>query len=254
MKKNVITIFALIFTVLNYGQDAKQLITEMMNTLGGKQNFYAKGNVSYDYEYINQTAKIHLKSKETYVFDKELSYAKYSEHSLLGDAGKVIEGFDGQNAWVSINGILSTDEKANGIARFLRKTNYYWFAMFFKLLDEGVHHELMGSKKVNGQDYHLIKMTFGNNIGDVKDTYVLYINKATKLVDQFLFTVEGFGIKEPSLMTFEYETIDGIKIATKRKYIEANWNGEIIGKQYTTTNWTNIKFKTDIDTSIFMKQ
>ena len=57
----------------------------------------------------------------------------YTKHSMLGANGKVEDGFDGKNAWIKFNGQLSDDEQANGVARFLRKTNYYWFAMFFKL-------------------------------------------------------------------------------------------------------------------------
>jgi len=194
-----------------------------------------------------------LVNHETHVFDNELSYAKYTEHSLLGANGTVIEGYDGTNAWVTFNGKLSDDKKANGLARFLRKTNYYWFTMLFKLLDDGVNHTYNGSKTVNGKAYDLIKVSFGDNIGDTKDTYVLYINKETKLLDQFLFTVTGIGATDPFLMVVAYETIDGIKIGSKRKYIKSNWDGEIIGKQWTTTDWTNIKFNTAIDIAMFQK-
>ncbi|WP_281986759.1 DUF6503 family protein [Aquimarina aggregata] len=254
MKKNAITFLATMLAFSSYAQDPKLLISEMMDALGGKENFYNKGNVTYAYEYADPNSKTNLRGQETYVFDKELSHASYTEHSLLGAAGKVVEGYDGKDAWVTINGTLSSDEKANGIARFLRKTNYYWFAMFFKLLDDGVHQEFTGTKNINGKEYNIVKITFGDKIGDVQDTYILYINKETKLVDQFLFTVVGFGITEPNLMIYEYETIDGIKIATKRKYIAANWEGEVVGKQHAITNWTNIKFKTDIDKSIFIKK
>lgn len=232
-------------------QDAEEIINETVEALGGKQHFFGLKNVNYDLEYRAPNGGLTLLAHETYVFHKELSTATYTEHTLLGKNGKVVEGYDGTNAWVTFDGKLSTDQQANGVARFLRKTNYYWFAMFFKLQGEGVNLEYTGSKTMNGKAYNLIKVTFGDGIGDAQDTYVLYINKATKLIDQFLFTVVGFGVTEPNLMQVEYETVDGIKIPSKRKYIQSNWNGEIKGKEWTITNWTNIKFNTPVDKSIF---
>lgn len=252
--KNLLSILFLgIFLVNANAQKAKKLVAEMIDVLGGKENFYKQGNVTYDYEYKDPNSPLTLIGTETYVFDGEKSHANYTTHSMLGANGKVEDGFDGKNAWIKFNGTLSTDEQANGVARFLRKTNYYWFAMFFKLQDAGVNLEHIGEQKVEGRDYDLVKVTFGNDVGDAQDTYVLYINKRTKLVDQFLFTVIGFGIKDPNLMKVHYETINGIKIPTERVYIAADWDGNIVGKKWTTTYWENIRFNTKIDEAIFSK-
>ena len=232
---------------------ATKVVAEMIEATGGKQNFYNLGSVTYAFEYRDPNSPITLIGQETYVFNGELSRADYSEHSLLGTNGKVIEGYDGKNTWVTFNGKVSEDEQANGVARFLRKTNYYWFAMFFKLLDEGVNHELLPSKQVNGTNYDLVKITFGDTIGDAQDTYILYINQETKLVDQFLFTIKAFGIEEPSLMIVEYETIDGIQVGSKRKYIKADWEGNIVGEKYVTTDWKNVQFGISLDRGLFLK-
>ncbi|NJO86852.1 MAG: hypothetical protein HC821_02010 [Lewinella sp.] len=255
MKTNIFgLLLALLFsTTALLAQNPRQLIDEMMTALGGKQNFYNQGNVSYDYEYTDPNGGLSLQGKETYMFDGELSRGDYQEHSLLGAAGKVVEGYDGQAAWVTFDGKISTDPQANGVARFLRKTNYYWFTMFFKLQDEGVNLEFVGTKKVEGRDYNLVRVTFGNAVGDAQDTYVLYLNQRTKLVDQFLFTVIGFGVKEPNLMKLHYETVGGIKVATERVYVASNWEGEIVGEQWATTYWTNIVFGKPLDKSIFAK-
>ncbi len=237
-------------------QTAKELVAQAVEATGGKQNFYNLGNVNYDIEYRTPPGEgaITLVGNETYVFDGELSYAAYTEHSFSGANGKVVEGYNGKDSWVTFDGKVSDDDQANGIARFLRKTNYYWFTMFFKLLDDGINYEKLADQKVNSKDYNRVKITFGNKVGDAQDTYILYINKETKLIDQFLFTVVAFGLTEPSLMQFEYETIDGIKVPSKRKYIQAeNWDGNAKGTNYAFINWTNIKFKTDIDKSIFQK-
>ena len=253
MKNAIRFFFLFLFSLQLNAQNPDQLIADMVEALGGKQNFYNQGNVTYDYEYKDPNSPLTLTGKETYVFDGELSRGDYSEHSLLGANGKVLEGFDGKEAWVKFNGQVSADKQANGVARFLRKTNYYWFAMFFKLQDEGVNLEYTGTKKVEGRDYDLVKVTFGDQVGDAQDTYVLYINKRTKLVDQFLFTVIGFGITEPNLMKVNYETIKGIKIPSDRVYIKSNWEGEVVGEKWVTTYWSNIQFNTKMDSNLFSK-
>ena len=255
MKRIIVTLILVVASTLATAQTAKEIIAQSVEAIGGAQNFYNKGTVSYDYEYRAPKGEnaITLVGKETYMFDGERSYATYTTHSLTGANGKVVEGYNGTDAWVTFDGKVSDDEQANGVARFLRKTNYYWFAMFFKLADNGVNHELLSDQKVNGKDYKRIKITFGDQVGDAQDTYIIYVNKQTKLIDQFLFTVVGFGISDPYLMTFDYETIDGIKIPTKRKYIEADWDGNVKGKAYYITNWTNIQFGIDVDKSLFEK-
>lgn len=254
--KKIITavIVSLLSITTSIAQDANKIIADMVEAIGGKQNYYNLGDVTYDIEYKNPVAPITFIGKETYVFDKELSSGIYSKHSLVAPNGeKVVEGYDGTNAWIKINNQLVTDPKPNGVARFLRKTNYYWFSMLFKLQDTGVNLKHTGTASLDGRNYDLIKVTFGDKVGDAQDTYVLYVNQRTKLVDQFLFTVVGFGVKDPFLMKLNYETISGIRIPSERTYIEANWEGDIIGKKWTTTYWSNIKFSTNPDKSLFVK-
>lgn len=253
--KNLIKILLLtLFTVSSlYAQNSEKIVADMINQLGGKKAFYNMKNVTYDVEFKDRNTPMNLVSKEVYVFDKERSYAEYSEHSMLDTNSKITEAYDGKNVWIKFNGKISNDKQANSLARFWRKTNYYWFAMFFKLQDEGVNLKHIGNKKVEGRDYDLIKVTFGSDIGDNQDTYVLYVNKRTKLVDQLLFTVVAFNIMEPELVKFSYETIDGIKIPTERFETSSNWEGEVIDNKWATVYWTNIKFNNKIDMAIFSK-
>ena len=254
MKKNLFILLLSIIVSTMYAQDAKQLLAETMEAMGGKTNFYNKGSVSYNYEYNDPNSGLHFVGKEMYHFDGELSRADFTTHTMTAPkGGAVTEGYDGANFWVNIDGQKTTSEEALGFARFLRKTNYYWFTMFFKLLDDGVNQKFTGTKTMNGKTYNIVKITFGEKVGDAQDTYVLYINKETKLIDQFLFTITAFGVTEPNLMRFDYETIDGIKIPTRRNYIKSNWDGEIIGTIPAITTWENIQFGT-VDRSIFTQK
>mgnify|MGYP001794515282 CR=1 FL=1 len=164
MKKVIFTLALIVVASIATAQTGKELVAEAIEASGGKQNFYNLGSVEYDLEYRTPPGEgaITLVAHETYVFDGELSYATYTTHSLTGANGKVVEGYDGKDAWVTFDGKLSNDEQANGVARFLRKTNYYWFSMFFKLLDDGVNYEKLSDQKANGKDYNRIKITFGD--------------------------------------------------------------------------------------------
>ncbi len=153
------------------------------------------------------------------------------------------QAWDGLAATASLNDeLLPEDHEAIGFANFLRKTNFYWFAMMHKLLDPGMVYALEEDRKVNGQVYNVVKVGYEDGVGDVQDTYVLYINPETKLVDQFLFTIMDFGIAEPKLMEVKYETIDGVQLTTYRRYADANWNDEVLNDAWTEEITENVKF------------
>ncbi|MFQ5754257.1 MAG: DUF6503 family protein, partial [bacterium] len=190
-----------------------------------------------------------------YVFDGELSWARFEKrerNAMPQIPGEMIQGYNGKESWMTIDGkLVEDDPRLAKFCDFLRKTNFYWFTMMFKLLDPGVQYEYKGKKNVDGIDYDLIGISFADGVGDAQDTYVLYINPQTKLVDQFLFTVMDFGVKDPLLMKVEYEEVEGLKLPTKRKYTRANWDGEPQSEEWNAEISTNIKFNNGFDKSLF---
>lgn len=206
------------------GKDAKALVAKMVDAVGGRERLYALKDVEYTYTYASADGKKDV-SLERYVFDGELSWAKYTTHEmfLLPDVpGDVIQGYNGKESWASHEGKLLTDPKLLKIVDFSRKTNFYWFTMMFKLTDPGLNYEYAGTRKVEDIEYDLVKVTFNDGVGDVQDTYVLYINPGTHLVDQFLFTVMDFGIEQPFLMRVQYDEIAGLKLPTRRAATRAD--------------------------------
>ena len=125
---------------------------------------------------------------------------------------------------------------------FKRPTNFYWFAMFQKLLDPGLNYAYVKEEKINDTLYDVVKIGFSAS-DKPTDIYQVYINKQTNMVDQFLFTVADFGkMDTPLLMQVDYEKIDNLHIPTKRKYKQSNWDAEVTDKPWVEVNWTNIKF------------
>lgn len=218
------------------------LIIEMVKAIGGKERLYDLKDVEFTYDYRSLSHKLNDLSTERYMFKDEISWARYDDRNKImpHKKGLVIQCFDGEHAWVSIDGKKSDDPSDINLADFMRKTNFYWITMMHKLLDDGIVYTKLEDQMVDDQNYHRVKIEFNKAVGDVQDTYVVYINPKTKLVDQFLFTVMTFNKKDPLLMIAEYETIKGVKLMTHRKYRASNWNGDA-----TTDFWEGETFSKD---------
>ncbi|NND27916.1 MAG: hypothetical protein HKN97_04940, partial [Myxococcales bacterium] len=199
-------------------KEPRALVARVVQEAGGANALHDRKDVEYTYLYRRgDTGTVDL-SLERYVFDGEKSWARYLVHEMVaaGVDGPVVQGYDGTTSWESVGGKPQTDRQSLARANFLRKTNFYWFAMTFKLLDPGLHYAYEGRRKVGDTFYELVKVGFDQGVGDVSDTYVLYINPKTWRVDQFLFTVLDFGMKDPFLMDVDYELVDGVLLRVKR--------------------------------------
>jgi len=259
MRKSIIVQLAMVICGVSLlggcEKTPRDLVKESVQAVGGRDKLYALRDVEYEYTYHKLGEDKKDVSLERYVFDGELSWAKYSvrENTLPNLAGEMVQGYDGQGSWCTLDGKLQDDHQVLRMTDFARKTNFYWFTMMFKLLDPGLNYEGLGKRIVDGTEYEIVKVTFGENVGDAQDTYVLYINPKTHLVDQFLFTVMDFKIAEPLLMKVEYEDLAGLKLATRRKYIKSNWDGEITGETWTEEISSNVKVHNGFDLAMFQK-
>ena len=201
--------------------DPKQLIEKMIEVSGSYDDLKSLRDVEYKYTVKDKdTGKSDI-SVERYIFDGELSWGKFLQrdgNTFPELKGEIIQGYDGKESWMTVNGKIVSDDAALKYADFTRKTNFYWFAMMQKLLDPGIIYSYKGKEKVNGIEYNLVQLSYEPGIGDVSDTYTLYINPVTNLVDRFYFTVMDFGITEPILMEVEYKQFDGVKLPVTRKF------------------------------------
>ncbi len=238
-------------------ENPRALIEALVKAVGGKDKFYALKDVEYQYTFLDHSDGKRDVSIERYVFDGELSWCKYlvrEKYAFPQLEGEIISGYNGKESWATVNGqLMATDPQSYKLIDFTRKTSYYWFAMMFKLLDPGIVYTYKGTRSVNGIEYDLVEITFEPGVGDVQDTYLLYINPKTHLVDQFLFTVLDFGVSEPFLMKVEYEEVAGLKLPTKRKYAPADWEGNIKQDVWAEEISENIKFNNGFSREMFEK-
>ena len=241
-------------TTPEFTNKAHELVYEMTQKVGDYGTLMGKKDVVYTYTYQTPDGKKDI-TTEKYLFNGELSYGKYTTHerSLTDLEGTIEQGYDGSEYWLKNEGAIITDSMALKRVAFNRPTNFYWFTMMQKLLDPGLNYEYIKEQTVGDANYDVVKVTFESTDGKPKDIYQLYINKETKLVDQFLFTVMDFGKSDPLLMELEYEDVDGILMPTTRRYKASNWDAEVTDQPWILVNWTDITFNNGLTPTDFKK-
>lgn len=232
-----------------------ELVYNLVEKVGSYKKLRSKKDVVYTYTYATPDGKADI-STEKYIFNGELSYGAYKQHerTLPNLKGTLEQGYDGKEYWIKLEGEELKDSALIKRVMFTRPTNFYWFAMYQKLLDPGLTYEYLGEKELDSTAFEVVKISFDLNNNKPSDIYQIYINKETGLVDQFLFTVADFGIvEEPFLMQMEYEEIEGLLIPTKRKYKKSTWEAAVTDAPWVDVTWADISFNNGLTTEDFTK-
>lgn len=229
-----------------------ELVYKMTQETGSYQDLLKLKDIVFNYTYRTPDQKEDV-SIESYIFEGELSHGTYLKHErTLPDLnGKMQQGYNGKDFWLKIDGQDITDSAAIESVKFTRKTNFYWFAMMQKLLDPGINYEYLGQDDKEGKLYDIVKITFDTAEDVASDTYQLYINPETHLVDQFLFTVVSKNVTDPILMRVKYENVDGILLTTYRKYTQSDWQANVIKDVWIEEITKDIKFNQNLDKAFF---
>lgn len=200
-------------------QDARALIDATVAAVGGSDALHRLGDVQYTYRWADG------QSLERYIFDGETSYGR----DRTADGQLREQYYNGRSITVLLDGQIIRDTTEIKSAFFRRKTNYYWLAMMHKLDDPGVTHAYAGTQEVEGILYHRVDVTFDDGVGVAQDRYRLYINPATHLVDQFLYTVAAAGRMNPTLMRYTYGSFaDGVRLPViSRSHPALDWDATL---------------------------
>ena len=173
-------------------------------------------------------------STERHIFDGEHSWASYEQHDLNvmpGEKGIALQSYVDSKPALSLDGKTITNPEAIDRTICLRKVNFYWFTMMYKLKDPGTNYKHLGTEKVGSVMYDKVSLIYDANITkkEKNDEYILYFNPNTHLVDLFYFSLPDWGIEKPILkMTLIYEKIDGVLITTVRKGYMPSEKGDYI--------------------------
>ncbi len=238
--------------------DAQSMLAAIEYAHGGWGDLWNKGDVEYTYEYRTADGKADI-STERYVFATEASFGNYKQHEVNvapAEKGEITQYFDGENTKVMMDGKLMEDPQANGVGDFLRKANYFWFVMPYKLNDKGTIAKALGSEEYNGKSYDKIEITYDPAITgkEQNDIYILYVNPETKLVDRFLFSLPFMGVEAPVIIAnYSYEDIAGQMVATKRTYFMPSPEGGYGEDPSIVQTLTNVKFENNFTNESIME-
>lgn len=207
--------------------DVNSLLIAVAEANGGQKQLRMNKDVAFEYYYTKPDGMRDV-SEERYIFDGEISWAKYTEHNVNVPAdleGDVVQYFDGKSASCYVGGTMMEDPKLIGMGQFLRQANYMWFSMMFKLSDPGTISSYQGRKEHKGEMYDMVQLSYDStSTGKAQnDAYVLYINPKTHLVDYFNFSLPAMGVNVPALHAeLHYEEIDGIQVVVERNMFAPN--------------------------------
>ncbi|MGB5821262.1 MAG: DUF6503 family protein [Saonia sp.] len=238
--------------------DPQSILASIEYAYGGWNDLWGKKDVQYTYDYRYPDGKADI-STERYVFDSEASFGNYERHEIntLPDSeGSVVQYFDGTKTMVIHNGEKMEDPQTVGTGDFLRRANYFWFVMPYKLNDVGTIASYMGQEEYNGKMYDKVKITYDPEITakEQNDTYILYVDPDTKLIDRFYFSLPFLGVSDPVIIAnYEYEDIEGQKVATKRTYFMPNEKGEYGENPNIVQTLTDISFNNGFTSESIME-
>nr|WP_298999739.1 DUF6503 family protein [uncultured Allomuricauda sp.] len=224
---------------------------------GGWVDLWKKQDVQYTYDYRTADGKADV-SVERYVFNNEASLGKYVQHDINimpGEDGEVIQYFNGEETIVMVDGKKAENPQLLGVSDFLRRANYFWFTMPYKLTDKGTIITYQGQEEYDGKTYDKVHVTYDPEITgkEQNDIYVLYVNPDTKLIDRFYFSLPFLGVNEPVIIAnYEYENVDGQLIATKRTYFLPSEQGYSEEPNIVQT-LKNVKFNNGFTTESMME-
>ncbi len=228
--------------------DPQTVLAAIEYAHGGWGDLWKKGDVEYTYHYHNPSLKKTDLSTERYIFANEASFGHYTQHeinAMPNAKGTVSQCFDGKKTVVMVNGEKTDDAQGNAVGDFLRRANYFWFVMPYKLNDAGTIATYQGQETYDNAVYDKIHVTYDSTITgkEQNDIYILYVNPETKMIDRFYFSLPFLGVNEPVLIgDYSYEDVDGQKIATKRTYYMPNEKGEYSEEPSLVQTLSDIKF------------
>ncbi len=237
---------------LEFQNKGHELVYKMTQEAGSYEDLLKLKDIVFNYTYRTPDQNEDV-SIESYIFNGELSHGSYLKHerTLPNLKGKMQQGYNGKDFWVKIDGQEITDSSAIESVTFTRKTNFYWFAMMQKLLDPGINYDYLGQNTIEGKLYDIVKITFDTPDDVASDTYQLYINPETHLVDEFLFTVVSKNVTDPILMRVKYENVEGLLLTTYRKYTKSDWEANVLKDVWIEEITKDIKFNQNLDKALF---
>lgn len=226
--------------------EAGQKIWDSIEAHGGLKTWFENGPIAFHFDY--QPLDGGRRRNSYQVLDQ---WSVRAVHEVAENR-QLKYGWDGENAW-------SFPDTANvGVnPRFWSTTPFYFIGLPFVLADEGISFEELEPKEYKGVTYELVKVTYGEDVGDAPDDYyVIYIHPETKLMGglRYIVSYPGFfpngGSNPEKFMEIAgLQTVQGITIP---KGYNTHWFKENeIAEHITKIDVTEVAFRPELESDFF---
>lgn len=226
--------------------EAGRRIWQAIEAHGGLTRWFASGPLHFQFNYQpldNGTPR------NTYEIANY--WSAQTRHCLVADT-TVQYGWDGQQAWA-----YPTDTLIPYNVRFWSLTPYYFVGIPFVLGDEGVNLESGGDATFEEKSYDLVKVTFGENVGDAPDDYyVIYVGQEDHRVGVIRYIVsypgyfpEGGHLPEKLMALDGAQTVDGITLP--EGYRTYWWKEDSVGEHITDIEVSEVSFRPQVRRDYF---
>ena len=225
--------------------EAGQRIWQAMEAHGGLTSWYANGPLYFQFNYQPLDDGTPRNTYEVANY-----WSAQTRHQLVEDT-TVQYGWDGQQAWATDTAAIPYN------VRFWSLTPYYFVGIPFVLGDPGVSLESLGEDTFEDKTYDLVKVTFGDNVGDAPDDYyVIYVGKDDNRVGaiRYIVSYPGYfpdgGHLPEKLMAYDgAQTVEGIVLP--EGYRTFWWKEDQVGEHITDIDLSEVAFRSNVRQDYF---
>ncbi|MEM6362715.1 MAG: hypothetical protein AAFX57_07080 [Bacteroidota bacterium] len=233
-----------------WASEAGKLVWQSIEYHGGLEKWWSNGPVYFRFNYQPKPGT--GTPRDTY--ETADYWSSKTRHQRVSNQNEEY-GWDGSQAWY-----YPADAEIPYNTRFWALTPYYFAGMPFVFADEGVNLTMEEDIAFEGNTHHVVRVTFGENVGDAPDDYyVLYINTETSRLAaiRYIVSYPGYfkdgGHSQEKLMTYEGEqVVNGITFPEKHRTFMWEEDGEP-GAYVTDITLSDIEFRPNTDLSYFQR-
>ena len=225
--------------------EAGRRIWQAMEAHGGLSTWYANGPLYFQFNYQPLDDGTPRNTYEVANY-----WSAQTRHQLAEDT-TVQYGWDGQQAWATDTAAIPYN------VRFWSLTPYYFVGIPFVLGDEGVNLESLGEDTFEEKTYDLVKVTFGEGVGDAPDDYyVIYVGQEDHRVGAIRYIVsypgyfpDGGHLPEKLMACDGAQTVGGITLP--EGYRTFWWKEDAAGEHITDISVSEVAFRPEIRQDYF---
>lgn len=188
MYRYIFTIPILLSLLLNSScgsSEAQSTIDKAIEAHGG--NKLQEAQVSFDFRDRHYT---YTRQNETFIYTREFTDSLGQVRDVLTNS-RFYRLIDGDTATL-------TDERIKAFSNSVNSVLYF-AVLPFGLNDPAVNKEFLGETEIEGETYHLVKVTFNQEGGgeDFEDQFLYWINSETNTMDYLAYSykTEGGGVR-----------------------------------------------------------